>query len=786
MLLPSLHANLLKRLNRLPVAGVRNKLLGLIVAVLLPLMAMEGAGLFRGYEVGVSEEIQRRREFSWQVAAALANYFEELWAVEATLGHAVAGESLSSIGTERVAGLLRTARAAVPSARNILWLDSRGVVVASTEAASLGRDMSGSPYVKQLLSGSVKVVSDLISSFTDERAMFHVGLAIRHEGAPGGAVLVEPDLVKMATVLPLHWGGVGSSGLVDRNGRVVVQTGDSGVLFRDRAILYEGPVGQALSGVPSASKGFRGPPDYQSTRIGAAVPIEGLGWVAYSHVLASSIWRTTWVDTWADLHWFLPIALLAVLGTFFAGGKLARPLVALRLAAEEVSRGNLLARVGLAGHDELAAAAQAFDRMAERIQAAESGLQQARGELERRVEERTAELAAAYAELQDQAQRRLRAEDALRESERRLRSVFDRAVGFLGLMSPNGRVLEVNQTALDLLGMTREQALGRSLWEIHPGMAGARDEIRRAVAAAAGGALVRREIGLYSGRIKPATIDISLKAVPGEGGETVFIIVEGHDISAIKEAEEAVRQRDITEERDRAREHLLHIAAHELRNPMAAVKGILQLLQRRLASGQKPEGLTEMMSIMEHEVDRLSSILNELLDAFRVQEGRLPLNFEPVDLAQVLAAALEPFRVGAERHRFTVAAPTRMDGAQGSVPVRGDYRRLEEVVRNLLSNAVKYSPDGGDIRITLGAEGGWASLAVTDDGVGIPGDQLDRVFEPFFRASNLAGRDPGGLGLGLYICRDIVQRHGGRIWAESHEGGGGTTFHVELPLLADV
>jgi len=118
--------------------------------------------------------------------------------------------------------------------------------------------------------------------------------------------------------------------------------------------------------------------------------------------------------------------------------------------------------------------------------------------------------------------------------------------------------------------------------------------------------------------------------------------------------------------------------------------------------------------------------------------------------------------------------------APGAPWVLGDAGRLEDVLRNLYSNAIKYAPDGGEVLTRVTSEGGRVLVSVRDNGVGIPPEQLPHVFERFFRCSSTTGSDPGGLGLGLYICQDIVTRHGGRIWAESTPGQG-TTFFIDLP-----
>lgn len=227
---------------------------------------------------------------------------------------------------------------------------------------------------------------------------------------------------------------------------------------------------------------------------------------------------------------------------------------------------------------------------------------------------------------------------------------------------------------------------------------------------------------------------------------------------------------------DILRTRFLHIAAHELRNPLAAIKGVCSLVHLQLVSGKPTEEISHIAEMGVREADRLSLLLNEILEAFLVREGQLPLKRERVSLVNVISSALQPFQLSDGTHRLSV------EGVEDdTVYILGDFRRLEEVVRNLTNNAVKYSPADGMVRLRLGVTRGWAVIQVSDEGFGIPKDELLHVFEPFHRASNLAGRDPGGMGLGLYICKEIVEHHKGHIWAESDEGKG-TTFHVELPL----
>lgn len=225
------------------------------------------------------------------------------------------------------------------------------------------------------------------------------------------------------------------------------------------------------------------------------------------------------------------------------------------------------------------------------------------------------------------------------------------------------------------------------------------------------------------------------------------------------------------------RGRFLETAAAALRNPMTTVKSASSLVRRRLTQGDaQPGEVLDDLRIMEREIDRLSLLLDEVLDAFCSHEGRLAVWREPVNLGELVGRVLETFTALDREHRFAFEE-------RGTPRVFGDPRRLEDVVRNLVGNAAKFSPPGSEVRVRLEVRDNRAVLSVKDEGIGIPKGELDDVFRPFYRASNLEGRDPGGLGLGLYLSQSIVTDHGGRLWVESEEGKG-SVFHVELPRLA--
>lgn len=226
-----------------------------------------------------------------------------------------------------------------------------------------------------------------------------------------------------------------------------------------------------------------------------------------------------------------------------------------------------------------------------------------------------------------------------------------------------------------------------------------------------------------------------------------------------------------------SRTRFLQTAAHELRNPMAGIKGILSLILHRIGNGKPINDMSNMFQIMEREIDRLSNLLNQILEAFRTQKesGMLSLDLKKTNLIEIIDSASKPFQFS-ERCKFIHDSIN-----EDPVYIYGDFIRLEEVFRNLLSNAIKYSPEESEVLITLTVKDDHALVTIQDFGIGIPQSQLHGIFECLYRGSNLGKQDPGGMGLGLYICKEIINSHVGSIWAESVEGVG-STFFVKLPL----
>lgn len=227
-------------------------------------------------------------------------------------------------------------------------------------------------------------------------------------------------------------------------------------------------------------------------------------------------------------------------------------------------------------------------------------------------------------------------------------------------------------------------------------------------------------------------------------------------------------QRRLQQEKD----EFVSSVCHELRNPLTVVNGYLRILEARL--NLRNPSTAEALEVIGRQTRKLIRIANELVDVSRVESGRLQILKQETDLREVIDRSVRSLQASIKQHRITTEMladfPT----------VQCDAVRIEQVMVNLLTNAIKYSPDGGEIVITLSLHGGIPLVSVRDQGIGISAEDLTNVFNRFYRAPR---RPPGvdSVGLGLYICMGIVDAHGGRIWAES-EPGKGSVFYFTLPV----
>ncbi|HEY7197729.1 MAG TPA: GAF domain-containing protein [Gaiellaceae bacterium] len=238
--------------------------------------------------------------------------------------------------------------------------------------------------------------------------------------------------------------------------------------------------------------------------------------------------------------------------------------------------------------------------------------------------------------------------------------------------------------------------------------------------------------------------------------------------------------RDLTEERrvETLKTEFVATASHELRTPLAAVYGAAMTLRRRDVV-LDDDLRARLLDVISEESDRLARTINDILWASRLEAGRLELAADRIDGAALVNQVLDAARV-----HLPAGIGLRLEAPDDLPAVGADSDKVRQVLTNLVDNGIKYSPDGGEVLVSLEARDRHVRIAVRDEGLGIPLPEQSRIFEKFYRLDPNLTRGVGGTGLGLYICRELVRHMGGRIWVASAEGEG-STFFFELPLAED-
>jgi PAS domain S-box-containing protein len=357
------------------------------------------------------------------------------------------------------------------------------------------------------------------------------------------------------------------------------------------------------------------------------------------------------------------------------------------------------------------------------------------------------------------------------ESDEELVAFLDHAPVGLCWVDPDGRMLWTNRSELTLLGCSEQECLGQPI---------ARFFIEPQAAAGILGRLGRREtvnnyeasLRTKDGAVRRVLIGANSLFREGRFVHSRWVI---RDLTALLEREQAARHQAL--DAGRLKDEFLALLSHELRTPLGAILVWLGLLRQ---GGSDPAETTRALEIIERSARTLERIIEDLLHASRIAAGGLMLNPQLVDLRGVVQVAVDAAAGDAAIKGLALTMSI------GEIPiwVMGDPGRLQQAVSNLLSNATKFTPAGGRIEVALDTTGSQARLRITDTGEGMSPAFVPLAFERFRQQDSTSTRAHHGLGLGLYVVRDVIGHHGGAVSAESPGPGRGSTFTVLLSLAA--
>ncbi|HET7433549.1 MAG TPA: ATP-binding protein [Thermoanaerobaculia bacterium] len=371
------------------------------------------------------------------------------------------------------------------------------------------------------------------------------------------------------------------------------------------------------------------------------------------------------------------------------------------------------------------------------------------------------ELRRQIAEREALATRRQRAEQALRESEARLRAIIDSSLGGLVTTDSRGIIESCNPAAERIFGYAAEELIGQS------------SSVLLAQRFPSDGDYLRHLRGNAVGRVTEVMGRRS-------NGETFPCELSLFEFTIGEERHFAGHMLDVSERHavDRMKKDFVATVSHELRTPLTSIRGSLGLLASGVMGELAPEA-KQLVEVAERNGIRLITLINDILDFEKLENGKLELEFSAAPLTRILERSIEAIASVACEEGVRIALQSE-DGA-----VFGDEARLIQVMVNLLSNAVKFSPRGAVITVAATIENGWANIAVTDRGRGIPPERQRLLFQRFQQIDSSDSRTKGGTGLGLAICKAIVEQHGGTISCASTPDEG-TTFSFRVPMIEAV
>jgi len=331
----------------------------------------------------------------------------------------------------------------------------------------------------------------------------------------------------------------------------------------------------------------------------------------------------------------------------------------------------------------------------------------------------------------------------------------------------DGIITSWNEGAMRLFGYTADEIIGRPITTIIPPEL--HDEEATILARLRLGERIDHfETTRLTKHGELREVSITVSPVHDDEGRVIGASKVARDITDRRAAERTLQ------EADRRKDEFLAMLGHELRNPLAPIRNVAEILRRRAIGDPEQEHLCQ---VLDRQVEQMMRLLDDLLDMSRIRQGKLQLRQEPVDVLTVVARAVETSRplIDARRHALGVSLP------QETVRVRGDVTRLVQMLANLINNAAKYTPEGGRISIAARATDVEAEISVKDTGMGIAPEMLSRVFEMFVQGDQ--SQSFGGLGLGLTLVRKIAELHSGTVMVRSDGPGKGSEFVVRLPRL---
>lgn len=411
--------------------------------------------------------------------------------------------------------------------------------------------------------------------------------------------------------------------------------------------------------------------------------------------------------------------LISIVVALLVARSITKPIKEMQKQAVRIAQGDYSEKVDVQGHDELSQLAETFNKLSDRIEDAQ---------------------------------------DTMEAERNRLDSVLTHMTDGVIATDRRGKVITINEMALSLLDTTNEEAIGQSILSLLD--LEEQYTLRKLLETPEEILITRSKPDSDEGNM---TLRSDFAMIRRESGFISGLVVVLHDVTEQEKTAEERRQ-------------FVSNVSHELRTPLTSVRSYLEALEE--GAWQDKTVAPEFIHVTLGETDRMIRMINDLLNLSRMDSGAQQMDLELVNFNELVDYILDRFdmMVNSQEKNYRIVR----EFTERDLWVEIDTDKIMQVIDNVMNNAIKYSPDGGKIEVHLMETHNNVVLSISDEGLGIPKKDLEKVFERFYRVDKARARQQGGTGLGLAISKEVMKAHQGQIWVESVEGKG-STFYISLP-----
>lgn len=617
----------------------------------------------------------------------------------------------------------------------LFLLNMEGIIVGSSSDSYVGWDNSKSGY---FIRGKdyAYISGAYLSIMTDKRTIaISVPILDEETEETAGVLVALVNMTEIDRIMSNRTGlrETGEIYLVNKNYYMITPSTYFEDTFLTQEVKSEGTENCFMGRGRPANYGEEESISYENYRevstIGSYVYISEMEWCLVAELEASEVLAPVQNTLWLLFQGGGIAIFVYFLIIYWLNKMISKPIEILHHGTEIIEKGNLNHKVGMKSKDEIGQLSRSFDKMT-------TAIKKSRAEVDKKVEEQTKDL-------------------------KKFKLAVDNASDQIIITDSEGIVLYVNKAVGSVTGHSIKKIIGQkagSLW----GKQMDSKFYKRLWKTIKGKRSFSGEVNNLRKNGKKYIAELDITPILDDSGEIIFFVGMERDVTKAKEV-------------DRMKSEFISLASHQLRTPLSAVRWFGGMLLNGDA-GKLSKKQEEFLGNIRGANDRMIALVDSLLNIARIESGRIIIEPEPTSLADLVKEILKDLeqRIKAKNLKVIVSANENLP------EINIDPKLIGEVYNNILTNAIKYTPEGGEITVFISSKENDIISRISDNGVGVPKEEQDKMFEKFFRGTNILKVDTKGSGLGMYLIKEIVETSGGKIWFKSEENKG-TTFWFTLP-----